>query len=151
MSECTREPEVLQSVMAGRWPDACGDELRAHVASCATCAELATVAGAIAEDAAAAMRSAPVPSSGLVWWRMQRRMQTAAARNAKRTVTFVETATLTASFFAVLFVLGGLSAFRFDWSVLASWNVSLLLPFAGAALLLLVIAPVALYAAVGRE
>jgi len=142
-SQCTREAEVLEAITAGRWPDTCDDELRSHASSCAVCADLATVASLIAEDAATATRHAPIPSSGLMWWRMQRRMQMEAARNARRTITFVETATLAATALLVLFILGGLSLLDFNWSALP-WNVPLL----AAAAMILLLAPFAVYYAV---
>ena len=147
--ECIREAELLEAITAGRWPDGCA-ELRAHASSCATCADLATVASAIAEDAAAAMRRAPIPTSGLVWWRMQRRMQMEAARTATRAITFVEAATLAATVFAVLFILGGASLLKLNWTALAS-HVTLSTPLLAAAATILIVAPVAIYYAVAEE
>jgi hypothetical protein len=143
-SDCTREAEILDAITAGRWAHSA--ELRAHASTCTTCADLATVASAIAEDAAAAMRRAPIPGSGLVWWRMRRRVQLEATRNVKRAVTFVEALTLAATAFAVLFILGGLSLLKFDWRVLP-WNVPLL----AAAAMILALAPFAVYYAVTEE
>jgi hypothetical protein len=143
-SDCTRETEILDAITTGRWPHSA--ELRTHAATCATCADLATVASAIAEDAAAAIRRAPIPGSGLVWWRMQRRVQLEATRNVKRAVTFVEALTLAATAFAVLFILGGLSLLKFDWRVLP-WNGPLL----AAAAMILALAPFAVYYAVTEE
>ncbi len=142
-SECAREGEVLEAITAGRWPETCDDELRAHAESCATCTDLATVAAAIAEDASDAVRQAPIPSSGLVWWRMQRRTQMEATINAKRAITFVEGVTLAATAFAVLFSLGGLSLLKFDWPAIP-WN----LPLIAAAATILLLAPFAVYYAV---
>lgn len=142
-AECAREAEVLEAVTAGRWPETCDSELRAHAESCATCTDLATVATAIAEDASHAMHHAPIPSSGLVWWRVQRRTQMEATLNAKRAITFVEGATLAATAFAVLFILGGLSLLKFDWHAIP-WN----LPLITAAATILLLAPFAVYYAV---
>ena len=147
--ECTREADVLDAITAGRWPDGCA-ELHAHASTCATCADLATVASAIAEDAAAAMRRAPIPSSGLTWWRMQRRMQMEAARTATRAITFVEAATLAATVFAVLFILGGASLLRFNWTALMP-HVSLSVPLLAAVATVLILAPIAVYYAVAEE
>jgi hypothetical protein len=147
--ECIHEAELLDAITAGRWPDGCA-ELHAHASSCATCADLATVASAIAEDAAAAMRRAPIPSSGLMWWRMQRRTQLEAARTATRAITFVEAATLAATIFAVLFLLGGASLLKFNWSSLLS-HVPLSMPLLAAAATILILAPVAVYYAVAEE
>lgn len=143
MTDCPREAEVLDAITAGRWPDGCGDALRAHTASCAICGTLASVATAIAEDAADAMRRAPIPTSGAVWWRMQRRMQMEAAQKASRAITFVELATLAATICAVLFLLGGLSLLKIEWHALP-----LSMPMAAAAGMLLLSVPVAVYYAI---
>ncbi len=90
--ECIREDEVLELLRDGRWPAECGDELRAHVASCAVCVDLAVAASAIVEDREHLLAEAEVPGSGLVWWRMQLRVRNEAAREARRTLTVVQVA-----------------------------------------------------------
>ena len=150
---CAREAEILDAITAGRWAEGCDAELHAHASACAICADLATVASAIAEDAAAATRSASIPSSGLVWWRMQRRMQTESTQNASRTVSLVQVGTLAATFLAVLLLLGGASLLK-DWN---HWLLALLaspqwhLPLAVAALTCVLLAPVAVYFALAEE
>jgi hypothetical protein len=67
---CTREQEALDLVRAGRWPEGCDDELRAHVATCVHCSESVPIASLLTADYHAAVRTAPVPTSGLVWWRV---------------------------------------------------------------------------------
>ncbi|HKR63315.1 MAG TPA: hypothetical protein VJZ00_06250 [Thermoanaerobaculia bacterium] len=141
--QCAFEAEVLSAITAGRWPERCDAELRAHVTSCGICGDLATVASAIAEDGASAMRNAPIPSSGAVWWRVQRRTQLEAARNAKRAITFVEAATLLATIAGVIFLLGGFSLPNIDWS-----PVPLNTPLLLAAGMILLAAPFAVYYAV---
>jgi len=112
--ECTRESEIFEAVAAGRAPN---DELRAHATGCAICRDLAEVASAIHRDFHAAMREAHVPSSGVAWWRIQRRAQEKATRVASRTVTFVQLATLAGTACLVLAILGGMSLMTQDWKL----------------------------------
>jgi hypothetical protein len=150
--DCTREAEILDAITAGRWPESCDTELREHAARCATCADLASVASAIAEEASFATRTAPVPSSGLVWWRMQRRVQLESAQHAQRAVSFVQIATLAASAIGVLLILGGITLLK-DWNEwlvalsVPQWNVPLLV----AAATCLLLAPFAVYYAIAEE
>ena len=112
--ECTRESEIFEAIAAGR---ALSDELGAHAAGCAICRDLAGVASAIHHDFNAAMREAHVPSSGVAWWRIQRRAQEKAVRVASRTVTFVQLATLAGTACLVLAILGGMSLMKQDWKL----------------------------------
>lgn len=149
---CTREAEILEAITAGRWAQRIDVELHAHAMECPTCADLAAVALAIAEDSALAMRVAPVPSSGLVWWRMQRRVQAESAESASRTVSIVQLATLAATALIVLLILGGLTMVT-DWEywlltlTTAKWNVPLIV----AAATCLLLAPFAVYYVVTEE
>jgi hypothetical protein len=87
MKECTREREIVEAVAAGRWPDACGDELRNHAASCRTCNEVVLVASAIHEQRALDLAQTHVPPAGLIWWRTQLRTRQEAVRRAERPLT----------------------------------------------------------------
>ena len=81
--ECPRESDVLMMVVTGRWPDRVPNELRVHVESCGTCAELAVAARAIDEEAEATRPlSRDLPSAGTVWWRAQLRARQEAVRDA---------------------------------------------------------------------
>lgn len=88
--ECERSPEVLDVLGAGRWPDGCDAELRAHVADCASCTDLVEVAGALLEERDAAFREAILPGSGLVWWRIQLRARREAQRTVSRAAAVVQ-------------------------------------------------------------
>ena len=69
---------------------------------CGICADLIEVGIALTRDREGAVRSAPVPPSGAVWWRMQLRMRREAELSARRTVTLVQGAILgTCSFVAL--------------------------------------------------
>lgn len=160
LNDCPREPEVLDTMTAGRWSFA--DELQAHAASCPVCGDLAAVAGAFAEEMQAEMRTADVPPSGLVWWRAQRRAREEAARTAARAITFVQTASILGAIAAALTLLGGVGAMSKSWRAwfanfsdalyfggvtIPAWIFPLLLAFA----VTLALAPFALYFAVRED
>jgi|HubBroStandDraft_2_1064218.scaffolds.fasta_scaffold379052_2 hypothetical protein len=85
--ECELESEILAAVLQNRWPARVDDSLRAHVAACAICADVAAVAGAI-DDSREQMRGrAVVPDSGRVWWLAQMRARREAAQAAGRPIT----------------------------------------------------------------
>lgn len=165
--ECSREPELLEAIAAGRWPDGAVEELRAHVATCPGCKDLASVATAFADDTIVAVRNAPIPSAAVMWWRVHRRAEAESRRTAGRTLTLVQTATLAATIIGVLSILGGLALMQdwhlwFDaarrtlgdgtsnllWSLRSTeWNKPLLIAVATTLLL----APVAAYFVIARE
>ena len=154
--DCEREFETLDAVTSGAWPEACDASLRAHVAACATCADIAEVAGALIDDRDSVSRTAPIPPSGLVWWRMQLRARREATRVARRTVIAVQAAV----FFGVLGIaLAALVPRLWDklpnMNALASSGVLALAQF-GLPLLLalavwLTLAPVAVWLAVTED
>lgn len=92
--ECSWEQDVIDAVASGRWPERCpdprNDALRAHVAACAICADVAAVARALQDDHEAAWRDARVPPSGRVWWRAEMQARQEAARKAARPITLVQ-------------------------------------------------------------
>lgn len=156
MSDCTREQETLDLVRAGRWPDGCDDETRAHVASCAQCGESVQIASLLTNDYRAAARAAHVPTSGLVWWRVQRRAREEAARNAARVVTLVQAISVVIGVAAALGIAGAQNVSRafsfapkelFSITTLSQWSIPLLL----ALTVWLALAPVAVYLAVSRD
>jgi hypothetical protein len=85
--ECEFESEVLTAVLQSRWPERTDATLRAHVAGCAICSDVAAVAGVI-ENAREDMRAdAAVPDSGRVWWLARVRARQEAAKAAARPIT----------------------------------------------------------------
>lgn len=93
---CERELETLAAMSDGTWPDRCGEDLRAHVAACPSCAEMTVVAGALLDDRTEAFSRAALPSSGLMWWRMQFRSRQERARAATITVAIIQAAAFVA-------------------------------------------------------
>ena len=90
MTDCPFETDVLDALASHRWPARAGDELRAHVAACDSCRDLADTAGALLHEHDAAYAEARVPSSAFVWHRAQLRAREEAARAATRPIGFVQ-------------------------------------------------------------
>ena len=63
---CTREPELVEAIQAGRWPEACDPALRAHVDACGSCAGLAAIVVPLTDEHQALLAEATVPSSAIV-------------------------------------------------------------------------------------
>jgi hypothetical protein len=84
--ECEFESEVLAAALQVRMPE----PLRAHVAGCAICSDVAAVAAAV-EDAREGMRGdVVVPDSGRVWWLAQVRARREATKAAGRPITAIQ-------------------------------------------------------------
>lgn len=99
MNECVHEREVLDLVLADRWPDRCDPDMVAHAAACDVCGEVVAVALAMREDetrvesaviAAQPLHQSVVPDATLVWWRAQIRAREDAARKAARPIAMVQ-------------------------------------------------------------
>jgi hypothetical protein len=88
--ECELESEVLAAVLEGRWPEGADAQLRAHVAACGICSEVAAIAGAIAGARKKMSARADIPDSGRVWWLAQRRARREAAESANRPITIAQ-------------------------------------------------------------
>ena len=150
---CARESEVLAIVRAGQWPDCCDAELQSHVLDCPPCSEAAAVAAAMLADNEAAMKTATVPPSGVVWWRAQRRVRQEATSTAMRAATAVQALTVAAAV-VVLTAIVGAAALTIDWSSLVARGsdvVRFTLPFVLVTAACLMLAPVALYFVYRRE
>jgi hypothetical protein len=91
---CPRELEVLEALRSGAWPAGCDEELRAHPADCLSCRDLVEVTTALFEDRDASIHEAPLPGSGLVWWKTQMRLSQDVMRSARRTLLLVQACAL---------------------------------------------------------
>lgn len=83
---CSSEREVADLMHRGYWPDACPDELRAHVASCRSCSDLVLVTQTFQ---AARKETAQLPSlesAGALWWRAQLRRRNDALERVARPI-----------------------------------------------------------------
>lgn len=87
--DCPRESDVLMMVTTGRWPGRAPEDLRAHVATCEICADLALIAVAI-DDANGGAMAPALPSAGAVWWRAQLRSREETAKEVVRPITVAQ-------------------------------------------------------------
>jgi len=86
--ECRREREVAALVRAGRWPDACERELRAHVAACVECQDVVEITELLQQaDRGADVR---VPSAAQMWWRLAVRARLEREQAAARPVVWLQ-------------------------------------------------------------
>ena len=155
--ECPREADVLDALASARWPNRVDRDLRDHVASCAICADVLTVAAAMQDDHDAAWKEASVPSSGQMWWRAELRARQEAIRDASRPVTIAQGVAVVLA----LVVAGG--AGWFAWPAareivsslpapnLAALSIALPLPLIVALGALLIAAPLALFVVLSDE
>ncbi len=166
--DCVREQEVLSAILAGRWPQACEDELRTHAAGCATCGEVAEVASLMRDDYNAA-RDVRLPGAGQVWWRAAVRARLEAGQAAARPITWIYGLTgASAAGLAVVVMslawpslrdvvgwalaqVAALDAETAAIAALAGNTILRALPFAIAIAAVLVLAPVALYFALSDD
>jgi hypothetical protein len=88
--ECEFEAEVLSAVLQSRWPERVDAQLRAHVASCPICSDVASVAGAFEGSLDEMRASAQVPDASRVWWQAQLRARREAVEAAGRPITVVQ-------------------------------------------------------------
>jgi hypothetical protein len=84
-AECDRERDVLEAIALNR-----AEPVRDHLRTCASCAELAQIAGALHQEYDAACREARVPSGGAVWWRATIRARAEAARTVSQPITVAQ-------------------------------------------------------------
>jgi hypothetical protein len=141
---CPREEELLAALARG-FLDA---DLRGHLDACAPCRELRLVAGALLDERAAAMREAPVPGAGTMWWRMQLRHRQEARAAARRALFVGQAATLAVAA-ALLLALFGAELAHGTRQVLAAIRLSTPVLFALAVLALL--APIGGWLAVRQK
>ena len=152
-NDCPLEEETLAMVHTGRWPHSCDDASRAHIADCTICGDIVRVATLVANDYQATLRTAHVPNSGLIWWRMQRRQRQEAVRTASRVITIVQAIAVAAGVAVAIGIIAATSrAFSFAPSdiskvILTQWGIPLLIAFAA----WLALAPVAVYLAVSKD
>jgi hypothetical protein len=120
---CPRETDVLELVAIGQWPARADAELRAHVAACASCADMAAVAAAVVDARDAGAARVRVPDASLVWFRAQLRAREEAARRAARPLWLAQVAAVAAVVIALALWSGGLT----DWfttGVASMWGAT---------------------------
>jgi hypothetical protein len=159
--ECPRESDVLDALASARWPHRVDAELSNHVASCAICRDVITVASAIQADHDDAWREANVPSSGQMWRRAEMRARHEAIREASRPVTVAQGV---AVFFALavaavacwfawpsMHSLFSATVSGGDAQAATAFTSPLLMPIAIAMGAFLILAPVAVYVVISEK
>ena len=86
MTECNREPEILEALVTEQWPE----ELRRHASGCPVCGDLALVAALFRDDRDDAWSHARLPTSGQIWWRATLRRRAEAGAAAARPITLLQ-------------------------------------------------------------
>jgi hypothetical protein len=86
IGSCAHEKEIVALLASGQWPQAPPDELRAHVAGCRSCGEIALVTSAFRASRTTAAAAAPMVSPGILWWRAQLRRRNAAIERVTRPI-----------------------------------------------------------------
>jgi hypothetical protein len=90
-ADCLREVDVIDAIASRRWPARADAGLRAHVAACDVCADVAAVASALHEEQEATWAdAATLPSAQVVWFRAQARARAEAARRAARPIAIMQ-------------------------------------------------------------
>ena len=165
--ECAFESEVLAAVLETRWPDQAGGDLVAHVAHCAICSDLVTIAVAVEESREALDARPVIPDSGRVWWLAQRRARLEAAELANRPLRVARVAALACAIGLFCAYFGALSSWAraalgrmasgtgdLDIAARLASASRLLAAHSGVALAMaavLLLVPAAVYLTIGRE
>jgi len=166
--ECEFEADVLSAVMQSRWPDRIDAELREHVEHCEICLDVAAVAGAIecAREESAGYARVPdaLPDSGRVWWKAQMRARREAVQAAGRPITAIQIAAFACAMVLMGACIGATSSWfqsGLTW-VRSQIESGKLIPdamaliqshglLAAAMAAMVLVVPVAVYLAVGRD
>lgn len=83
---CVREREVTDLLHQGYWPDACPEELRAHVEMCRICSDLVLVSGTVQGERRQTLPLARLEAPGALWWRAQLRRRNEAIEKMARPI-----------------------------------------------------------------
>lgn len=148
MIECPFEADALFAAMHENWDPT----LRKHVASCPVCSDVSVVAGALHREAEVP-EHLELPDGGRVWWMSQLRARREAARTAGRPITAIQVL----AFSAAMGLLGACFGATSQWfQATVRWAGALQLPWTTVALLgglaaLVLVVPIAIVAAIGRE
>lgn len=161
--ECEFEEEALAAVQQDRWPGRVDADLRAHVAECAICSDVVSVAAVFEQSREELLAQAVVPDSGRLWWRAQLRARREAAEAAGRPITAVQAIAFACAAGLLGACFGAVSTWfqsALQWVVSSVDSIDFSALFAAAAehgILLLAMAavlllvPAAVYLAIGRE
>lgn len=121
--ECQHEADVFSAVTTRQWPHRAPAELVAHVAHCATCADVLTVALAFEADLEAAPPAPRPPDASIVWLRAQWRARLEAERVAARPITVTQAVGL-AVLVGVLGAVFGATTAWFQTGLTSAWTLA---------------------------
>jgi len=83
---CIHEKELASLLALGHYPNACSQDLLAHVEACRSCTELALVTRAFQNARAQSAAVANLASPGLLWWRAQLRRRNQAVERVGKPI-----------------------------------------------------------------
>jgi hypothetical protein len=129
---CSRQPETLEMLALGHWPQACTAELRAHLAECRSCADLLLVTQAFQRSRASTAAQAQLPAPGAIWWRAQLRRRNSAVERVGKPIlgAYVFALTIMALVAAALVIGQARHSLRwFDWLGRSQISTSLVQAF----------------------
>jgi hypothetical protein len=167
-ADCPRSSELVDALQAASRLEACDARLRAHVAACPSCADLAAIVEPLVDDHRRVTGEGRVASAETMWWRMRLRARREATAAAVRPIGVLQGVSVAAGvgllLAAVSFVFPTVRAFarwaiRPDGPAAGSPAASAMAYLASplgiavmlAAALVLVITPVAIYLTVRDE
>lgn len=104
------ERRILESAGAGRMPE----ELRGHLAECATCRETATVTGFMMK-LAGIEKDAPLPNAGIVWLKAQLLQNRQIQDQASQAISQVQRTTW------IVIVGCWAAVLAWKWEMVSSW------------------------------
>ncbi|MGA8090777.1 MAG: hypothetical protein WCA10_26115 [Terracidiphilus sp.] len=112
---CTREREVTELLHQGYWPEACPEELRAHVETCRSCSDLVLVSQAMQASRRQTLDIPRLESPGALWWRAQLRRRNAAIERVGRPILGAQIFALT------LLIVVGAGGLVWKGNLLRAW------------------------------
>ncbi len=83
-SSCSHGKEIAEALESGRWPHACGTELRTHGETCRSCRDLILVTQTFQRARRSTPQAARFDSPSLLWWRAQLRQRNAAVERVAK-------------------------------------------------------------------
>ena len=128
LTSCPYEKEVRQRLALGQWPDACPQELRAHVSACRSCSDLVLVSEAFHQARVESFAKARPVAPAVLMWRAQLRKRNAAVKRVSLPLLGAQLFACAVALFAAL----GFAGFEarngvawLTWSYWHDWFVQL--------------------------
>ncbi len=99
---CSQQEQVASELRLGRPPEVWDETLRAHIAVCRSCSDLALVAQALQHDRMQTVQAAQIASPGALWWQAQVCLRKGAMEHVTRPIAVAEKFALISMTAAVL-------------------------------------------------